>query len=236
MNLYNFIQKRKSTRKYDMTPLDTNQLEKITDYAKGLKALCPDIQTDFEIVNTVKNPLPIKAPHYFLISSEQVGDYLQNIGFMWQQMDLYLASLGLGSCWLGMAKPDIDLAAKHPFVIALAFGKAEGSPYRELNEFKRKPLSEISKGEDDRLVSAQLAPSATNSQNWFFDSTSGYIDIYQKKLNPVQMLIYDKMNKIDIGIAVCHLYVATKNKGCEFTLEKASDKNKNGYIYFATVK
>ncbi len=40
-----------------------------------------------------------------IISSENTEGYLMNIGFIFQQMDLYLSSIGLGSCWLGMAKP-----------------------------------------------------------------------------------------------------------------------------------
>lgn len=235
INLYDYIYRRRSTRKYVMASLDETTLAKITDFADGLKTLYPDIKTDYEITSNVKNLLPVKAPHYFLIYSEQADDYLQNIGFMWQQMDLYLSSLGFGSCWLGMAKPSSEVKSRCPFVIALAFGKPEGSPYREQSEFNRKPLPEISYGNDNRLEPVRLAPSATNSQNWFFDCTSGGIDVYQKKLNALQMIVYDKMNKVDIGIALCHLYVATQHGGREFIFDKKNGKDKKGYIYSGTV-
>lgn len=236
MNLYDYIYKRKSTRKYDMTPIDNDTLNKIKDFANNLKRLSPDIQTDYQITNDAKNLLPIKAPYYFMLSSEPTGDYLQNIGFMWQQMDLYLSSLGLGSCWLGMAKPTNDFNTKYQFVIALAFGNPIESPYRELSQFNRKPLPEISIGNDNRLESARLAPSATNSQNWFFDCTSDNIDVYQKKLNFAKALMYDKMNKVDMGIALCHLYLATQHNNNEFIFEKHSNKDKKGYEYIGTVK
>lgn len=236
MNLYDCIFKRKSTRKYDMSSLDEATLEKITAFGDSLKPLYPGIKTAYQITSDVKNLLPIKAPHYFLLSSEQSSDYLQNMGFMWQQMDLFLSSLELGSCWLGMARPTTEIKTKYAFVIALAFGKAEGSPYRELCDFKRKPLSEISSGNDNRLEAARLAPSATNSQHWFFDANSSGIDVYQKKLNPIMTPMYDKMNKVDMGIAICHLYFATEYAGKAFMFEKQSGRDKKGYIYTGTVK
>lgn len=82
MNLYEYIFKRKSTRKYDMTPLDDATLASITAFAESLKPLCPEIATAYQITSDAKNLLPIKAPYYFMLSSEQKGDYLQNIGFM----------------------------------------------------------------------------------------------------------------------------------------------------------
>lgn len=236
MNLYEYIFKRKSTRKYDLAPLDAAALGKIRVFADNLKRLYPEIATAYEITDTVKNLMPIKAPHDFLLLSEEKGDYLQNIGFMWQQMDLFLSELGLGSCWLGMAKPTSENKMQYPHSITLAFGKAEDSPYREQSDFKRKPISEISSGSDNRLEAARLAPSATNSQNWFFGANSGEIDVYQKKVNPIAAAVYGKMNRIDIGIALCHLYLATEHEGKEFALEKQSDKDKKGYIYTGTVK
>lgn len=236
MNLYDYIYKRKSTRKYDMTPIDADTLAEITEFADNLKQLYPNIKTDYEITSDAKNLLPIKAPYYFMIFSEEKDDYLQNIGFMWQQMDLYLSSIGLGSCWLGMAKPATELNTVYPFVIALAFGKPVESVYREPSEFKRKKISEISSGSDYRIEPARLAPSATNSQNWFFDCTGENIDVYQKKVNFAKALMYDKMNKIDMGIALCHLYLATENKGNEFIFEKHGGKDKKGYTYTGTVK
>lgn len=235
MNLYEYIFKRKSTRKYDLSPLDEETLAKITAFADTMKPLYPEIKTAYEVSDNVKNMLPVKASHYFLLSSEKQGDYLENVGFMWQQMDLYLSSLGLGSCWLGMAKPASEIKTALPFVIALAFGKPEGSPYRELNSFKRKDASEVSSGSDSRIEAARLAPSATNSQNWFFDCSDGKIDVYQRKLNPALALMFGKMNRVDMGIALCHLYIASLHEGRKFIFGKQSGKDKRGYIYTGTL-
>lgn len=108
----------------------------------------------------MKSILPWTAPHYAVIFSEEKDGYLTNVGFMYQQLDLYLQSIGLGCCWLGLGKfapdeegreimevPNDDLL----FVIIMAFGEAKNSPHRELSAFKRKSLSEISDREDKRL-------------------------------------------------------------------------------------
>jgi len=235
-NLYEFIFKRKSNRKYDMTPLSDEQFNSIKAFAEHLKPLYENIKVEYYITNTVKNITPVLAPHYFVISSENKEGYLFNIGFMFQQMDLYLSSEGLGSCWLGLARTTEKIETKLEFVIILAFGKTVGSPYRDLSGFKRKSLAEIASGSDERLECAHLAPSASNTQNWFFACENGEIHVYQKKLNPVMALLYNKMNQIDIGIALCHLYVATENQGKAFTFAKKSNvKELKGYSYIGSV-
>lgn len=239
MNLYDFIFKRKSTRKYDMMPLTDGQLAEIKAFADNLKPLYKDIKVEYSIANAedVKNILPIRAPHYIIISSEKKDAYLTNVGFMFQQMDLFLSSKGLGTCWLGMAKPNKKISTKLEFIIILALGKALDSPHRELSEFKRKALSEISTGTDKRLEAARLAPSATNSQNWFFAAENGKIHTYQKRVNPLKALIYEKINKIDMGIAICHLYYATEHLGKKFVFEKEENpKELKGYTYIGTVR
>jgi len=235
MNLHEFIFKRKSVRKYDEAPLDAETLGKILAFAQKLKPLYPEIKTSFEMTDSVKGLFSIKAPHYFLICSEARGEYLENAGYMWQQMDLYLSSQGLGSCWLGMAKPTAEISTALPLVITQAFGKPAEAPHRDLNGFKRKSTDEISSGNDSRLEAARLAPSATNSQNWFFEASEGMIHVYRKKLNPALEMIYGKMNRIDAGIALCHLRYATEQEEREFRFERQPDRDMKGYIYVGTV-
>lgn len=235
MNLHEFIFKRKSVRKYEEAPLDADTLGKLLAFAQKLKPLYPEIKTSFEMTDSVKGIFSIKAPHYFLICSETRGDYLENAGYMWQQMDLYLSSLGLGSCWLGMAKPNAGINTALPLVITLAFGKAAEPPHRDLNGFRRKSPEEVYRGSDSRLEAARLAPSATNSQNWFFEATEGMIHVYRKKLNPALEMIYGKMNRIDAGIALCHLRYATEQEERVFLFERQQDREMKGYIYVGTV-
>ena len=233
-NLYDYIWKRKSTRKYDLTPLPDETLGQIETFAQNLKPLYEDITFAYEITDKVRTTLPIiKAPHYIIISSEQKEGYLENIGFLFQQMDLFLSSLNLGSCWYGASKPIRGIQAALPFVIIITFGRATGSPHREALEFKRKPLSAISSGHNSRLEAARLAPSGVNFQNWFFQVVDSDIRVYQKKGLPGP---YKKLAKIDIGIALCHLYLATEHEGNTFHFVKEVGYIKKGYQYVGTVR
>lgn len=235
MNLYEFIFKRKSVRAYEDASLDGETLARVTAFARGLQPLNTEIRTSFEIADSVKGLFSVKAPHYFLICSEAKGDYLVNVGYMWQQMDLYLSSLGLGSCWLGMAKSAAEIGTELPVVITLAFGRPAEPSQREMSGFKRKAIEEISGGNDSRIEAARLAPSATNSQNWFFEASEGAIHVYRKTLNPVFQKIYGKLNLIDVGIALCHLRYATEHQGRVFVFEKRPGHEKKGYAYIGTV-
>ena len=54
---------------------------------------------------------------------------------------------------------------------------------RDIDGFKRKALLEISDNCDERLRVAQLAPSAINSQPWYFKHSDDGFDVYQYKQN-----------------------------------------------------
>ena len=245
--IYQSIYKRKSIRKYKEEKLSGEELKEITDFLKQTKELYPEINYEAKIVNSesVKSLLPIKAPHYLQFFSEEKEGYLLNAGFILQQLDLYLSSKGLGSCWFGMAKPKKEIIAESDleYVITLVFGKPEekeASQRDSIEDFDRKPLSEIKEGNQhyDLLEAARLAPSATNGQPWYFIAESDQIHLYQLEPNFIKKFFYEKMNKIDMGIALAHLWLAAeeKNKGFEFKRLDKIPAVVDGYFYLGTVK
>jgi len=227
------IRKRKSIRKYDPVPLDAATLEKIQMRFEKLTPLFPGIRYSIEITNKTKGIFNVKAPHYLIFGSEEKDGFCENIGFIGQQLDLFLSEMGVGTCWLGVAKPQESEASVLPHVICMSFGKPAEPLYRTLSEFKRKPLTDISEGTDERLEAARLAPSAINSQNWYFIAESQKIHCYRKKNNPLVGLIYNKMNCIDIGIAICH--IAEESDNFHF-MKEADAPVRKGYIYTGTVR
>lgn len=241
--LYEAISKRKSIRKYDPTPLDEEILAKISEYLVNVKTLFPDIKTEMRIYKQeeVKTIMPIKAPHYMLFFSEVKEGYLTNAGFMIQQVDLFLSSNGIGSCYLGMAKPtkEVKKSTELEYIMMLAFGDPAEPVYRaNISEFTRNTLPQISSNadNDDILEAARLAPSATNNQPWFFTGNSDIINVYCAKHNAIKAIMYEKLNKLDMGIALCHIAVAAEHFGKEITFEYSSTTQNrilNGY-YFIT--
>lgn len=216
MELNEMISRRKSVRKYADVPVSRENIEKIRDFAAQLKPLYPDIRVRWEIStrDQVKCIFPWTGPQQIVIFSEDKPGAKENIGFMFQQLELYIQSLGLGVCWLGMGKisDSSDLALDRGdglrFVIMLAFGSPVGGQFRAgLEEFKRKPLSEISDQADARLEPARLAPSSVNSQPWYFTHAGHAIQAYCACSGLLKKAPPSGINLIDMGIALAHLYV-----------------------------
>jgi len=224
------IRKRKSIRKFDLNPLDAASLEKVRTIAESVKPLYP-IKYSIEIANKTKGMFNIKAPHYLVFGSEEKEGAYENIGFIGQQLDLLLPEAGIGTCWLGAAKPGEKEASALPHVICIAFGKPAEPLYREHSGFNRKSLSAISEGNDTRLEAARLAPSGLNAQNWYFIAENGKIHCYRKKPNPLLGFMLNKLGRIDIGIAICH--IAEESENFSFSKE-ANPPERKGYIYIGT--
>jgi len=226
------IRKRKSIRKYDLAPLDDATLEKVQAQIMKVTPLYPGIRYSVEITNKTKGVFNIKAPHYLVFGSEEKDGAYENIGFIGQQLDLFFSESGLGSCWLGASKPEEQEASALPCVICMSFGRPAEPLHRELSEFKRKPLTEISEGIDGRLEAARLAPSAVNAQNWYFVAENGKIHCYRKKASPLLGFIYNKLHCIDMGIALCH--IAEESDVFHFSKEAGVSERK-GHVYMGTV-
>ena len=94
-------------------------------------------------------------------------------------------------------------------------------------------MDKISDFADERLIPAQLAPSAINSQPWYFKHTDEGFDVYKVKHNIVKRKILGKWNDVDIGIALAHLYVSNPKT---FEFEVKNKKDIKGHTYVGSVK
>ena len=226
------IRKRKSVRKYEKTRLDSAMLDKISAKIKTLKPLHPDVECHVELVEKTKGPFNIKAPHYLVFLGEKNERSYENAGFIGQQMDLFFSENGIGTCWLGVAKPDEKPEGGDRCIVSMSFGMPAEPLHREVSEFKRKALSEISTGVDERLEAARLAPSGMNRQNWFFIADEGKIHCYFKKPSPLMESMLKRLACIDLGIAIYHIALESEN----FNFSKLEDAPvKRGFTYAGTV-
>lgn len=223
------IYHRKSCRSFENRPVDAEMMDKILSF--DCKPLYPDIKNHMTIVSRdkVRCICPWTTPQLIAIYSEESEGYLENIGFQFQQLELYLQTLGLGVCWLGMGRMD-PKAADSPdgmkFVIMLAFGYPKGDQLRhDLKGFRRKSLDRIADAADTRLEPARLAPSAVNSQPWYFTHEGDMIHVYCSK----------KGSRLDAGIALAHLYVANEESFRVFKVENSPEVAGCRYIGSVTL-
>lgn len=234
--LREIIFKRKSTRSYTGEPVPQDQLDAIRSYMERLVPLFAQIPVQMQILpaEEVRCMQPWKTPHFIAVSTEDSPDALMNVGFMLQQMDLYIQSLGLGACWVGLGRPRKALSDSLTHAILMPFGVAAEPVWREeKSQFNRRTPDEIADLPDLRLECARLAPSATNSQPWYFLHQGEQLHVYQVVQGPLKRMTLGKMNCIDMGIALCHLAIACDG---EFTFTRSeAAPQREGYTYIGTV-
>lgn len=230
------IFKRKSTRSYTGEPVPPEQLDTIRSFLAQLVPLYPEMPIDIRIVGAedVRCMQPWKTPHFIAVSAADTPDSLLNVGFMLQQLDLFLQSLGLGSCWVGLGRPKKPFCEDLPHAILMPFGVAAEPVWREETaQFSRRSMDEIADLPDPRLECVRLAPSATNSQPWYFLHDGEKLHVYQVIQGPLKRMSLGKMNCIDMGIALCHLALTCEG---DFALHQLQDAPQpEGYTYIGTI-
>lgn len=237
MDLYAPIFRRASTRKFDPTPLPGDVLSQLEDFISQIKPLLPDAALTCKIVSgsDVKGMALPKAPHFLLISGKAHPLRNPAAGFLGQHAELWLYAQGYATRWLAGVKPK---QADPDFIIGMAFGKPAAPAERTLSEFKRKSLSEISKGADSRLEAARLAPSGMNGQPWYFIVDGDKIHTCcRPTLGGLTGRMYH-FTDLDVGIALCHLAVASAHAGKPFRFAVSQGSVPTppaGFVYVGTV-
>ena len=239
MSLREMIYKRKSVRKYTAQKVDSSTLFQIQQFIDKAKPLYPRLKTRIELVerSKIKSPFPWTPPHAIVAYGELKDGAYENAGFILQQIELYLETLGLGVCWLGMGKPDVCVAEAKDgglkYLIMLGFGYPDEPLFREASQFKRKTLEEIADRTDERLEAARLAPSSVNSQPWYFTHDGDCLRAYCRTKGLLNRIL-GNMNRIDMGIALAHLYVE-HGEGFHFAFEE-NVRELSGYRYSGSVR
>ncbi len=237
MNIADMIPRRRSVRAYRAEAIDPATLAELRAHMERLTPLIPGAKVEGRIIPTAHGSFvqKWKTPHFIAIFSDGTDDGLLNAGFMFQQLDLYAQSIGLGTCWVGLGSLGDDEPIPEGMKLAamMAIGLPDGVPERTLADFKRKPLADITDRADERLEALRLAPSATNSQPWYVTHEGDTLHIWREQLGIIKQRTHGRMNKIDMGIGLCHLYV-TNPTTFRFQCEE-NPPTLDGQIYIGSV-
>ena len=229
--LYSMIFKRKSFHIFrNVGSISTAQLQSIEEEYKTFQPLIRDIKTEIRIVSADHTTCKRGQEYCILLYSEKKDGYLQNIGYIGEQLDLCLTSQGIGALWFGIGKPDKPTYNGLDFVIMIAIAKvADGKFRKDMFKSKRKPLSEIWNGEHYQDIGniARFTPSACNTQPWKVTAEEKTLTVYRyKKPGKRGIMPADKVayyNRIDIGIFLCFLELCLMEKGMDFNRELFPD-------------
>ena len=237
MNIANMIHRRRSVRAYRAERIDNAVLADLLRRMEALVPLIPGAKVAGRIIPTDHGSFlqKWKTPHFIAIFSDGSDDGLLNAGFMYQQLDLYAQSIGLGTCWVGLGSLTGEESVPEGMKLAvmMAIGLPDGVPERAPADFKRKAMTEISDQPDARLEVLRLAPSATNSQPWFVAHDGETLHFYREALGRIKRRTHGRMNKIEMGIGLCHIYV-TNPTTFRFWREE-NPPTLDGQIYMGSV-
>lgn len=140
MDYYQLTIDRKSTREFKEKDVPEEIISELKEYFKVCKRLVPAIKTECKIIDPDNTPmiygcagykdLLIEAPNYLLILSSPEDKYIENAGFVGEDMVLKMTDLGLDSCWITITEPDklseklhIGNNMKPAALIAFGYGK-----------------------------------------------------------------------------------------------------------------
>lgn len=230
-HLYDMIFKRKSFHLFGGTlAMSEKDLEGIRTFFSSISPLYKDIKVEMKIFKAEETSCHSGGSHCLCFYSEKKDNYLLNIGYMGEQMDLYLASQNIGACWCGMARTK-EKHSHLPFVIMMSIGKKREDEFRkDMFSAKRKSLQEIYTGEPFPLLNiARFSPSACNTQPWSITEKEGEIIISRvlgkRGIMPLNKVTY--FNRLDLGIFLCIFELCLHHDGLSFTRSLLLDDGDN---------
>lgn len=239
--LYDMIFKRKSFhlfRNIGKEHITNDELKNIEEYFLKLKPLVDDIKVKIKIVK--EGATCRRGQEYcILFYSEKKENYLQNIGYLGEQLDLYLVSKNIGTLWFGIGKVDEKQYDGLDYVIMIAIAKVDSAEKfrKDMYKSKRKELQEIWNGENYLNIAniVRFAPSACNTQPWIVESSEKELKVYRYRkqgkrgIMPKDKVIY--YNQIDIGIFLCFLELCLKKNNIDYNrnlyIEENHEEEKN---------
>lgn len=250
------IRNRYSVRSYSGEQLSEEIIENIEEYVNtldnpfGVKVRVRLVKKEkYDGVVRLGTYGVISGANYYLVGVCEKGDFaLEALGYTFEKAILYCTSLGLDSVWLGASfsksafEKTINLKENEILPVISPVGYKGGkrsfiSSFIKDHRNNRLDFSELFFEKDfhknliqkDDITSivlemVRLSPSSLNSQPWRIVANEEDFHIYNTGKT--------KMNRIDIGIALCHLDLFLQEKGIdgEFKLENPNLNTKYKYV------
>lgn len=262
MELYDAIFYRKSIEAYSSKQITKYLMDQVRQFCSNITYLNTNLNIKAHVIDrghlinfSTNNKIQIKAPHYILVTSNEVDDYLLNIGYALQEITLEMACLGLGTTWL---KCPLDREEVEEFVnLESEYGKEEheieypqliiafGYPEEEEALFRssyaihdRHKMKNICDDYDEKWFNAlnalRIAPSYNNCQPWTLEKIQDGFNIFinesKKKNKDVQKYI-----EMSMGVAMKHFEIGCEHDNIEIEFKKLDVENQKKKDYFLSV-
>lgn len=239
------IRQRRSVRSYDGRALDPADLQKLTAFMANIQNpydIPVTFQLLDGARQTLKCPV-VTGAQLFVGAKVAAGPHMEEaFGYAFETLVLYAQSLGIGTVWVGgtMDRPAFEaamgLADNERMLCMSPLGypaarmslketvmrsaiKADARlPFESLffAESFDTPLAPANAG---RLAAAleavQLAPSAVNKQPWRTVVQKDAVHFYLRHAKGFAGDRNGDMQKVDMGIALCHFALVAEEQGLQ---------------------
>lgn len=237
------IRSRRSVRSYDEQPLHEKDLKKLSAFIEGIDnpyGIPVEFMLLDAKEHNLSSPV-ITGEKLYVGAKLKRGPHMEEAyGYAFEQLVLYAQSLGIGTVWIGgtmnrsvfekaMALEDgevmpcvspLGYPAKKPSLRESMMRKGVRADSRHPFESMffdgspDVPLMEASAGRlIEPLEAVRWAPSAVNKQPWRVVITRNEAHFYLKHSKGFANSETGNMQKIDMGIALCHFCLSAKEQG-----------------------
>ena len=237
------IRKRISVRTYEEKRIPEQVMQQVREYLEqddnpfGVPITFSILNTEKD---GVSSPVIVGADTYVAGKYQKQKNAEIAFSYSFEKFVLYATSLGLGTVWLAATidrkafEKAINLGENEvmPAVTPLGYAAQKRSirenlmrkgmksdhrlPFEELffeGDFQH-PLREENAGKwAGSLELVRLAPSATNKQPWRAVQEEGRVHFYEAKTKGYDRESTGDIQKVDLGIALCHFDIAAKEAG-----------------------
>ena len=243
------IRSRRSVRTFDgkgITEEIREQLKKFTGECSNPYDIPLEFRFLSAKEHGLKSPVIAGTDDYIAVKLKRQPHFEEALGYSLEKFVLDAWSIGIGTTWIGgtMDRPAFEKAmeladdeimpcvspighvAKRMSLKEIAMRKGVGAdrrkPFEELffdGSFE-KPLSEAKAGQLALpLQMVRLGPSAVNKQPWRVVVCGDDVHFYEKKGKGYDSPSVGDMQKIDLGIALCHFALGAEEAGSTAELE-----------------
>lgn len=260
--------RRRSVRSYDGKPLSEEHRALIVKFIEELKnpfGTKTEFVFLNAAEHSLSSPVLTGETEFVAIKTPKAENFEAGYGFAAESLILYLWSLGIGSVWIGgtMNRASFERAAKlqpnelMPCMTPIGYA-AKHMSVREALMRKgvkadaRKPFEELAfnesfaapldvNGTGSLRASFEMlrrAPSAVNKQPWRVVKQGDVFHFYEKRDKGYIKPETGDLQRIDVGIALCHFWLGAQANGLapSLILREPDIAKPEDVVYVASVR
>ena len=257
------IRSRRSVRTYDPRPLSAQDREALCAYMEKIENPY-GLPVEFRLLEGMGSPVVVGTDLFVAGKTEKNTHMNEAFGYSFEKLVLYAEAMGIGTVWIGgtMDRGAFEKAMAlnanevMPCVSPLGYPAKKMSlretmmrktvkanerlPFEQI-AFRgnfNEPMDESEAGELRLpLEMVRLAPSAINKQPWRMVVCDDMVHFYIKRSKGFGSGEID-MQKIDMGIALCHFEMMAREMGLEpeFVIAEPEMSGKGEMAYIASYR